>query len=141
MGFSFILNAKFTAGTGKLWDQKGNPTFEKKASQPYFDYYLWPSIKAINKELEGFCSKHEHFVYFDADQLVLGSIGNAHYRAEHKTIITELMPNYVHLSYLGHKVVMGALNEELKRIIYDDDETNDIETNTPKKGGTRRQSK
>ncbi|CAB9508783.1 Platelet-activating factor acetylhydrolase IB subunit gamma [Seminavis robusta] len=101
---------------------------QHKTKLPHFDFYLWPSIKAINKELEGFCAKHEHLVYFDADDLVLGSIGNEHYRAAHKTIITALMPNYVHLSYQGHQVVLNVLNDELKRIIYDDDEENDIET-------------
>lgn len=105
----------------------------KAAKQPYYDYYLWPSIQAINKELEGFCSKHDHFVYFDADNLVLGSIGNDYYRAEHKTIIAELMPNYVHLSALGHTVVMSAIEDELKRIVYDDDEANDIEKKGPKR--------
>jgi hypothetical protein len=108
---------------------------EMKAPLPKFEFYLWPSIRAINTELEGFCAKHEHFVYFDVDELVLGSIGNQHYRAGPKQIIKELMPNYVHLSFMGHKVLLDVLSEELKRIIYDDDEENDVEK---KKGGRSR---
>jgi hypothetical protein len=107
-----------------------------RAPLPRFDFYLWPSIKAINEELEGFCSKHDHFVYFDAGDLVLGSIGNSHYRAGPKQIIKALMPNYVHLSYLGHKVLLDVINDELNRIILDDDEANDIETKN-NDGGTR----
>lgn len=115
-------------GTDKLGDQR--------ARQPKFDYYLWPSIQAINKQLEGFCGKHEHLVYFDGDDLLLGSVGNDHYRVPHRTIIRDLMPNYVHLSYLGHKVVIDVLNDELKRIIFEDDETNDVEKKSSS-GGKR----
>ena len=104
-----------------------------KSPYPRVDFYFWPSIKAINKALEDFCAKHEHYVYFDADDLILGSLGNNYYKAAHKTIIAELMPNYVHLSALGHQVILKAVSEELQKIIYDDDESNDIETKTGSK--------
>jgi hypothetical protein len=43
-------------------------------------------------------------------------------------IVTELMPDYTHLSYRGHEVLGGRITQELKRIMYGDDESNDIET-------------
>jgi len=81
-------------------------------------FLLWPSIKDINKELEDFCSKQEHMVYFDASSLFLGNS---------KYIKTSLMPDYKHLSYQGHEAMGKAILGELQRIIYDSDETNDVE--------------
>ena len=122
---------------GITWDEAKKMSLENRSPYPKADFYLWPSIKTINQALEKFCSKHEHFVYFDADDLILGSLGNAHYKAAHKTIIADLMPNYVHLSASGHSVVLRAIRTEVERIIYDDDEKNDIET---KDGGHKTSS-
>ena len=113
------------------WEESKKMLSENRSPYPKVDFYLWPSIKTINKAIEKFCDKHEHLVYFDADDLILGSLGNAHYKTAHKTIIADLMPNYVHLSAAGHSVVLNAIKNELERIIYDDNEKNDIET----KGG------
>jgi len=110
------------------WEDATKMISKDRAPYPRADFYLWPSIKTINKALEAFCTKHEHLVYFDADNLVLGSIGNNHYRAPHQTIIADLMPNFVHLSATGHRVVLQAIWDEVQRIILDDDEGNDIET-------------
>lgn len=130
----FTRTSSSSASNYANWKQQ-NHYNEDRSPQPGFDYYLWPSIKRINKELEDFCAKHEHLVYFDSDELLLGSIGNERYRAAHKSIIRDLMPNYVHLNSVGHKVVIDAINDELQRIIYDDDEKNDIET---QKGSVRK---
>ena len=121
---------------GITWDEAKKMALENRSPYPKADFYLWPSIKTINRALEKFCRKHEHFVYFDADDLILGSLGNAHFKAAHKTIIAELMPNYVHLSSAGHSVVLKAIRTEVERIIYDDDENNDIEA----KGGGHKTS-
>ena len=101
-------------------------TAEEEAAQARKEFLLWPSIKDINHELEAFCEKNEHFVYFDADKLFLGSQQNAHYKGEMK-VMHDLLPDYVHLSVEGHKVLGQAMLEELQRIIYDDDERTDIE--------------
>jgi lysophospholipase L1-like esterase len=42
-------------------------------------------------------------------------------------IVTDLMPDYVHLSYAGHALLGKTIVAELERIIYDDDERNDVE--------------
>ena len=46
------------------------------------------------------------------------------------------MPDYVHLSFAGHKLLLDNINKELQNIIYDDDETNDVVT----KGGGRKKA-
>jgi lysophospholipase L1-like esterase len=90
-------------------------------------YLLWPSIQSINKQLEAFCAKHEHLVYFDASSLFLGRMGNAHFSGSSDQIVTELMPDYKRISYQGYQVLGKAVHSELQRIIFDDDETNDVE--------------
>jgi hypothetical protein len=90
-------------------------------------FLLWPSIQNINKELEEFCAKHEHLVYFDASSFFLGRMGNAHFSGNSDQIVTELMPDYKKISYEGYKVMGAAILSELQRIIYEDDETNDVE--------------
>mmetsp|Transcript_18880 Transcript_18880/g.44122 ORF Transcript_18880/g.44122 Transcript_18880/m.44122 type:complete len:207 (-) Transcript_18880:139-759(-) len=94
---------------------------------------LWPSIKAVNKELEDFCKKHEHIVYFDASKLFLGNIGNSVYKSKTDQIVTDLMPDYIHLSPEGHQHLNNAILEEFNNIVLDEDEKNDIED-----GGTRK---
>jgi hypothetical protein len=65
----------------------------------------WLSIELINKELQRFCQKHKNFYFFDASSMLLGQISNEHFTSESKHIMPQLMPDYVHLSYLGHKVI------------------------------------
>ena len=101
-------------------------TAEEEAAIARRDFLLWPSIQDINKELAMFCEKSDKFVYFDADKLFLGRQQNAHYQGQMK-IIKELIPDNVHLSVEGHKVLGKAMFQELERIIFDDDEKNDIE--------------
>lgn len=95
------------------------------------NFFLWPSIQHINSELAKFCSQHDHLVYFDASALFLGSMGNEFYKQKDQHIITDLLAYGKHLSYNGYKVLGEAIRKELGRIIYEDDETNDIEV----KGG------
>lgn len=90
-------------------------------------FLLWPSIQNINKQLEEFCAKHEHLVYFDASSLFLGRMGNAHFSGNSDQIVTELMPDYKRISFEGYRVLGTAIHSELQRIIFDDDETNDVE--------------
>ena len=94
---------------------------QEQAKQPYFDYYIWPSILAINHELQAFCDKHgPQFVYFDADDLFVESTGtnnNGAAKNEEKRIIKELMPNSVLLSYKGHVVLMDAVKTKLKELL------------------------
>lgn len=103
----------------------------QRPSHHHSSYYrkhdLWPSIQAINKELELFCQKHDHIVYFDSTELFLGSIGNKHYRQKGQQIISDLMPDFIHLSTEGYRVLYLGIIKELKRIILDHNEANDIE--------------
>ena len=92
------------------------------------EFLLWPSILRINKELALFCEKHEHMVYFDAAKLFLGSIGNEHYRQASQEIIPALMRDFVHPTEKGMEIMGDAIAKELNRIIYEEDEGNDIET-------------
>lgn len=54
-------------------------------------------------------------------------MGNAHFSGNSDQIVTELMPDYKKISYEGYKVMGAAILSELQRIIYEDDETNDVE--------------
>jgi hypothetical protein len=87
-------------------------------------YPLWPSIKLINEELEKFCEKHDHMVYFDTSALFFGSLGNEHFQSSEKTILKELMPDYAHPSVKGYEILAKVMGKELNRIIYENDEEN-----------------
>jgi hypothetical protein len=96
-----------------------------KDAKKYFT--LWPSIQHINSELEKFCAQHEHLVYFDVSALFLGSIGNHVYRQKEQHIITALLNEGKTLTFDGYTVLGVAVQQELKRIIYDGNEKNDVE--------------
>lgn len=68
----------------------------------------WPSIQLINREIQRFCQKHANFYYFDASSMLLGQISNEHFTSTTKQIMQPLMPDYVHLSFAGHKVNESA---------------------------------
>jgi lysophospholipase L1-like esterase len=91
-------------------------------------FHLWPSIQHINKELEKFCSNHEHLIYFDSNDLFLGSLGNKHYRTTNMKIISDLMPDMIHPSYDGYRIMANVITKELSKILNDNDEENYIET-------------
>ena len=91
-------------------------------------YSLWPSIQNINQQLAAFCAVHDHLVYFDADAIFLGNTGNEHYQQNNKVIITDLMPDMVHPSYDGYRIMGEVIRKELKRIINDGNESNIVET-------------
>lgn len=90
-------------------------------------YLFWPSIQAINDELEKFCTKHPQMVYFDAGKLFVGSSGNSVYKGNEQHIIHELMPDYIHPSLNGYKLLLKAIRQEVERILYDENEDNDVE--------------
>jgi hypothetical protein len=98
-------------------------------------YTFWPSILSINKQLEAFCENHPQIVYYDASKLFVGSMGNAHFKQANQQIIHELMPDYVHPSYAGYKILLKTIRQEVERILWDTDETNDVEEKP--KGGSR----
>jgi hypothetical protein len=89
---------------------------QEQAKQPYFDYYIWPSILAINNELKGFCEKHsDRFIYFDADDLFVETVYLP--GEEERRVIKKLMPNAILLSYEGHQVLMDAVKNKLLDIL------------------------
>lgn len=98
-----------------------------KANQAKSHYLLWPSIQHINSELEKFCQKQDHMIYFDASSLFVGSMGNAHFQSQTQYIVSELMPDYTHLSLKGYQVLGDRVESELRRIIYYEDDRNDVE--------------
>lgn len=88
-------------------------------------YPLWPSIKVINAELERFCEKHEHMVYFDASRLFFGNLGNEYFQSSDSTLLKELyMSDFAHPSVQGYRILAKVMGKELNRIIYDNDEDN-----------------
>lgn len=115
---------KSMAMTTRIQQNKKFNNLNKKQYYKTNQFPLWPSIQLINQELERFCEKHEHIVYFDAASLFLGSLGNEHYQSSQKFILKDLMPDYAHLSTMGYQVMANVIAKELSRIVYDDDETN-----------------
>jgi lysophospholipase L1-like esterase len=100
---------------------------EKYADMAQHAYLLWPSIQVINDELEKFCEEHTNIVYFDAGRLFLQDAPHDKKMGKTKKIITELMPDYVHPSPEGWKVLGDAILEEYKSIVIGDDLDTDIE--------------
>lgn len=91
-------------------------------------YLLWPSIQHINKQLELFCEGHEYFVYFDAGAYFLQDARDEK-MGKTKQIINKYMPDYVHLSLQGWQKLGESISEEYMRIVWDEDQENEIETN------------
>ena len=94
---------------------------------------IWPSIQHVNSELAQFCAEHDHLVFFDASPLFLGTMGNHVYQSKEQHIIPALMEGGQKLTHEGYKVLGDVILHELERIIYDDNEANDLET----RGGQR----
>ena len=116
---------------------------QEQAKQPNFDYYIWPSILAINKELKGFCDHHnghdndgdhdhddsdtnspalkdhthaaDQFVYFDADDLFVQTVPGTD--GKEKQIRREYMPNSILLSLKGHQVLMDAVKTKVDELL------------------------
>lgn len=87
-------------------------------------YPLWPSIRLINDELERFCAKHEHMVYFDTSSLFFATLSNSKYKSDEKILVQELMPDFAHPSVKGYELLATSMAREIERIIYDEDEDN-----------------
>lgn len=90
---------------------------QEQAKQPYFDYYIWPSILEINKELKGFCEQSEtdQFEYFDADDLFVESVG------PEQRVKRDYMPNSILLSYQGHKVLIDSVAAKVQELLQEFD--------------------
>ena len=95
---------------------------------------LWPSMIRINDQLAKFCEGHPRMVYFDASNLFLGTVGNEYYKSQRQEIVKELMPDHVHPSVQGMQVLAQRMEKELKRIINQEDEANDIEQKEEEEG-------
>jgi hypothetical protein len=93
------------------------------AGQAQKKFLLWPSIQNINKQL----NLREILACYVAASLFLGRMGNAHFSGNSDQIVTELMPDYKRISPEGYRVLGTAVHAELQRIIFDDDESNDVE--------------
>ena len=89
---------------------------------------MWPSIQNVNAQLAQFCAGHDHLVFFDASSLFLGTVGNHIFHSKEQQIIPSLINGGRKLTSEGYKVLGDAIMEELRRIIYDDDEENDVES-------------
>ncbi|GAX25402.1 hypothetical protein FisN_5Lh502 [Fistulifera solaris] len=90
-------------------------------------YHFWPSIEAVNKELEDFCTNHTQMIYFDASHLFIGNMGNQYHKQQSLHLMQELMTDFVHPSVKGYQLLADLIQNEVKRIILDDDEDNDVE--------------
>ena len=123
------------SGDDGLLQQKssGLPSLFRRGSN--MGNALWPSIERVNQQLMMFCEKHSHMVYFDASKLFLGSIGNEYYKSKRVEIVKELMTDFVHPSVQGMQVLAQRMDNELNRIINQEDEVND---NEQRKAGIRR---
>ena len=124
-------------GSGNLAQESGglsgNKLFGKRHSESYYaeearkKMQLWPSIQAINNQLEEFCKDHPTIVYVDVNALFVGSVTNALFRSDKAQIVSELMPDYDgRLSPRGHDKLNKVINQELMNIILDEDDLNDI---------------
>mmetsp|Transcript_55908 Transcript_55908/g.84606 ORF Transcript_55908/g.84606 Transcript_55908/m.84606 type:complete len:413 (+) Transcript_55908:93-1331(+) len=112
---------------GALSHSHSKSTVVRSSTKEYYkpnEYPLWPSIKAINTELENFCAQHEHMVYFDTSSLFFGSLGNEHFQSSQKIILKELMPDFAHPSAKGYQILAKVIGNEVNDIIYDNDESN-----------------
>ena len=123
--------APVSAGHVPLFGKKH--TEKHNAEEARKRFQLWPSIKSVNEQVEGFCTEHKHIVYFNADDLFLGTVSNFKYRGKTQQIMADLMPDYKNPSLEGHKILNKAIREEYDNIVLDGDEDNDIE----EKGGNR----
>jgi lysophospholipase L1-like esterase len=108
-----------------LFERSHDKAYTAEAAKRQF--LLWPSIVSINKQLELFCEKHERAVFFDAANLFIGTVGNEHYQSKTYQLLHDLMPDYRHPSDIGMRIMGDAIVKELNRIIFEDNEANDIE--------------
>lgn len=83
-------------------------------AEPKYDYYLWPSIQTINREIESFCESRDGFAFFDATPLFLTSKANDR---NHLLIQRELLRNYAQLSHMGHGVLLTAIHNTLRHML------------------------
>jgi lysophospholipase L1-like esterase len=113
-------------------------TEEQEVERARREFLLWPSIQAVNAQLREFCQKNDHMVYFDASAYFLGSVGNEYFKGRQQVIMADLMPDHVHPSFHGYKVLGDAIHDEVLRILFDDDEENDIEEKTTGGGGRKK---
>ena len=83
-------------------------------AEPKYDYYLWPSIQNINREVQRFCDTHDGFDFFDATPLFLTSRPNDR---SHMFIQRELLREYAQLSGKGHGVLLDAIHQKAQVLL------------------------
>ena len=112
----------------------GKPLFGKWHSDKHHAdvarnaYLLWPSIQSINRELERFCENHDYAVYFDASAMFLAAVYDPEKKEKRYKMNKRRIPDFVHPSLDGWKVLGNAIYKEYNRIVLDEDKTNEIET-------------
>ena len=86
---------------------------------------VYGPIKEVNQQLESFCVRHEHIVYFDATPLFVNSILNTKKNKSGSNTLRAGMfqADGFHLTLQGYKMWGDAILERVKLIIYDDDES------------------
>jgi len=123
----------------QLQQQQQQQQQSQQNTQPNFDYYIWPSILAINNELKSFVEHHttndhhtgssnhpqqqqhnhadkNQFFYFDADDLFVEDAPGSS-NGKEKRIRRDYMPNSILLSTKGHTVLMNAIKKKLQQEI------------------------
>mmetsp|Transcript_23563 Transcript_23563/g.26860 ORF Transcript_23563/g.26860 Transcript_23563/m.26860 type:complete len:309 (-) Transcript_23563:194-1120(-) len=81
---------------------EGEGEDEKKS-----DY--WPSIQAINKQLQKYARRHEKVEYFDPSHLFIAQLQTDTYQQKDKYLLEELQDDYLHPSSLGHEIWAKAI--------------------------------
>lgn len=89
-------------------------------------FLLWPSIQAVNKQLEEFCTDHPYFIYFDAGAKFLQPVRDPKVGKTFR-IKSKLMPDHQHPSPAGWEVLGESIRAEYRRIVLDEDTGNDVE--------------
>lgn len=75
---------------------------------------VWPSIVAINEELNKFASKHKKIKFFNADSIFVDE------RQDGKWLKLDLMHDPVHPNLAGHKKWNNAIKKRLHEILKDE---------------------
>jgi lysophospholipase L1-like esterase len=65
---------------------------------------FWQSIQSINKGLASYAHQHDRVEYFDASDIFVAHLGNAHYHRNETFLMKELQGDFLHPTALGHKL-------------------------------------
>jgi lysophospholipase L1-like esterase len=65
---------------------------------------FWQSIQSINKGLASYAHQHDRVEYFDASDIFVAHLGNAHYQRNETFLMKALQGDFLHPTALGHKL-------------------------------------